>query len=171
MCIRLFSQDELTYEEKGSKLGFVSALLWSLRQQGSEKIVLVSISTQVLDLLAGPYPWSCPNSFNFPCNGYFPWIKLDTQLFGKVWNRLDLERKGNVYTRTLRYNELLWLVFHCLFQLCAATTATLSCGLTVQRQRPRGSRSCPGSTTTTATTSSSSSAPKPEEQVTCQKLI
>ena len=72
MCIRLFSQDELTYEEKGSKLGFVSALLWSLRQQGSEKIVLVSISTQVLDLLAGRYPWSCPNSFNFPCNGYFP---------------------------------------------------------------------------------------------------
>jgi hypothetical protein len=46
-------KDDLTYEEKGSKLGFVSALLWSLRQQGSEKIVLVSISTQVLDLLAG----------------------------------------------------------------------------------------------------------------------
>ena len=46
-------QDDLTYEEKGSKLGLVSALLWSLRQQGSEKIVLVSISTQVLDLLEG----------------------------------------------------------------------------------------------------------------------
>ena len=50
-----FPQDELTYEEKGSKLGFVSALLWNLRQQGSEKIVLVSISTQVLDLLEGWY--------------------------------------------------------------------------------------------------------------------
>lgn len=43
----------LTYEEQGSKLAVVSCILHSLRQQGckGEKIVLVSISTRVLDLL------------------------------------------------------------------------------------------------------------------------
>ena len=43
----------LTYEEQGSKLAVVSCILHSLRQQGckGEKIVLVSISTKVLDLL------------------------------------------------------------------------------------------------------------------------
>ena len=44
---------DLTYEEQGSKLAVVSCILHSLRQQGckGEKIVLVSISTKVLDLL------------------------------------------------------------------------------------------------------------------------
>ena len=43
----------LTYEEQGSKLAVVSCILHALRQQGrqGEKIVLVSISTKVLDLL------------------------------------------------------------------------------------------------------------------------
>ena len=43
----------LTYEEQGSKLAVVSCILHALRQQGckGEKIVLVSISTRVLDLL------------------------------------------------------------------------------------------------------------------------
>ena len=46
--------DELlnsTLEEQGSKLAVVSYLLHNLRVAGSEKIILVSISTQVLDLL------------------------------------------------------------------------------------------------------------------------
>lgn len=41
----------LTFEEQGSKLALVSHLLHNLRSLGSEKIVIVSISTQVLDLL------------------------------------------------------------------------------------------------------------------------
>ena len=43
----------LTYEEQGTKLAVVSCILHALRQQGrkGEKIVLVSISTKVLDLL------------------------------------------------------------------------------------------------------------------------
>jgi len=43
--------DTLTYEEQGSKLAVVSCILWALRQKGDERIVLVSISTKVLDLL------------------------------------------------------------------------------------------------------------------------
>ena len=45
--------ENLTYEEQGSKLAVVSCILHALRQQGrtGEKIVLVSISTKVLDLL------------------------------------------------------------------------------------------------------------------------
>ena len=39
---------ETTFEEQGSKLAVVSFLLHSLRKAGNEKIVLVSISTQVL---------------------------------------------------------------------------------------------------------------------------
>lgn len=42
---------DLTYEERGSKLAVVSSILWTLRRMGNEKIVLVSISTKVLDLL------------------------------------------------------------------------------------------------------------------------
>ena len=42
---------DCTLEEQGSKLAVVSYLLHNLRTAGSEKIVLVSISTQVLDLL------------------------------------------------------------------------------------------------------------------------
>ena len=42
----------LTYEEQGSKLAVVSCILWALKQKGSERIVLVSISTKVLDLLS-----------------------------------------------------------------------------------------------------------------------
>ena len=42
----------LTYEEQGSKLAVVSCILWALRQKGDERIVLVSISTKVLDLLS-----------------------------------------------------------------------------------------------------------------------
>ncbi|TRY69409.1 hypothetical protein TCAL_13441 [Tigriopus californicus] len=41
----------LTFEEQGSKLALVSHLLYNLRTLGSEKIVIVSISTQVLDLM------------------------------------------------------------------------------------------------------------------------
>ena len=43
----------LTYEEQGCKLAVVSCILYALRQQGrrGEKIILVSISTKVLDLL------------------------------------------------------------------------------------------------------------------------
>ena len=58
----------LTYEEQGSKLAVVSCILHALRQQGSkgEKIVLVSISTKVLDLLGEL------------CNHYgYPTLRLD----------------------------------------------------------------------------------------------
>jgi len=44
--------ETLTYEEQGSKLAVVSCILWALRQKGDERIVLVSISTKVLDLLS-----------------------------------------------------------------------------------------------------------------------
>ena len=55
-----------TYEEQGSKLAVVSHLLHSLRQNSSEKIVLVSISTQVLDILAEL------------CDHYqYPYLRLD----------------------------------------------------------------------------------------------
>jgi SNF2 family DNA or RNA helicase len=55
-----------TFEEQGSKLAVVSYLLHHLREAGSEKIVLVSISTQVLDLLGDL------------CQHYsFPFLRLD----------------------------------------------------------------------------------------------
>ena len=61
--------DELlnsTLEEQGSKLAVVSYLLHNLRMAGSEKIVLVSISTQVLDLLGEL------------CHHYdYPFLRLD----------------------------------------------------------------------------------------------
>ncbi len=44
---------ESTFEAQGSKLAVVSSLLHNLKSGGSgEKVVLVSISTKVLDLLA-----------------------------------------------------------------------------------------------------------------------
>lgn len=59
--------ESLTYEEQGSKLAVVSGLLWSLRETSpGEKIVLVSISTQVLDVLQEL------------CQHYnYPWLRLD----------------------------------------------------------------------------------------------
>ena len=55
-----------TLEEQGSKLAVVSYLLHNLRTAGSEKIVLVSISTQVLDLLGDL------------CQHYeYPFLRLD----------------------------------------------------------------------------------------------
>ncbi len=57
---------QATFEEQGSKLAVVSYLLHDLRQAGDEKIVLVSISTQVLDLLEDL------------CRHYeYPYLRLD----------------------------------------------------------------------------------------------
>ena len=53
---------DATFEEQGSKLAVVSFLLHSLRSTTKERIVLVSISTQVLDLLE-----ELCNHYQYPC--------------------------------------------------------------------------------------------------------
>lgn len=53
---------QATFEEQGSKLAVVSYLLYHLNSLGTEKIVLVSISTQVLDLLQ-----ELCDHYQYPC--------------------------------------------------------------------------------------------------------